>query len=565
MRKVALVAGMGTIFACALAQVQMQAYLEQEPNNSFSNPQIIVSPVSQSQGFVVWEAMLDPVRDRDFYRFQVVQAGTYSIRVDTNLDAVLRLYDAQGNVIAENDNFGNPDLPIAPLAPGLTHTLEVGVYVVEVFYYPRVLGRARYALRVFPGTTAPDYDPTEPNDTPEQAIYLGRLAGGEFITQDYRFLGYGTNDVDAYRFELDTTGLTLTIRTQTYMDTVIRVLTPDGRVLENDDSDWDVFNPAASQIQINLAPRGTYYVLVRAGIGWGGYYRLRVSAPLPDEVVLRDGDAEFRLRDLSGSPLRNPVNNADWAQGGTDHFYQIGWWYRVEGEHSRELTLSEFRFFEQHRPNRATLTYLEPNGIVLATHYELRRTREGGSVLYADLTVINFQFQTRTFQLFHFADPDLNGATLNQARWDDRRILVQHTPSGSSPTRLWIAALTPYTHWQVSQHPQLIDLLVDEAPTTLSDGSLPLDDDFTGAFQWTVTLAPFEFRTVRVHYALNTAFVPSPADIDRDGCVNDADLLTILYKFGAVALGDPADINGDGIINDGDLLEVLYQFGFGCQ
>lgn len=111
----------------------------------------------------------------------------------------------------------------------------------------------------------------------------------------------------------------------------------------------------------------------------------------------------------------------------------------------------------------------------------------------------------------------------------------------------------------------MIDLLVDEAPTTLSDGSLPLDDDFTGAFQWTVTLAPFRFRTVRVHYALNTAFVPSPADIDRDGCVNDADLLTILYKFGAVALGDPADINGDGIINDGDLLEVLYQFGFGCQ
>ncbi|MCX7924271.1 MAG: PPC domain-containing protein, partial [Fimbriimonadales bacterium] len=269
MRKGAILAGIWTTLFCAAAQIQMTPYLEQEPNNSLSASQAIDAPVSLSRGFVVWDAKLSPVGDRDFYRFQITQAGTYSLRVDTNLDAVLRLYDANGNLIADNDNGGNPDLPLNRFAPGLTRDLTPGVYSVEVFYWQN-LARARYALRVFPGITAPDYDPSEPNNTPEQAIYLGRISGGEFITNDYRFLSYDTGDVDVYRFDLDNTGQTLTVRTQTYVDTVIRVVAPDGRFYDNDDSEWDSLNSAASQVQIPLAPRGTYYVYVRANPRWGG-------------------------------------------------------------------------------------------------------------------------------------------------------------------------------------------------------------------------------------------------------------------------------------------------------
>ena len=228
LRKAAFVAEISATLACALAQVQMTPYLEQEPNDSLSAPQVIEVPVNSSKGFVVWDATLLPVGERDFYRFQVAQAGTYSIRVDTNLDTVLRLYDGDGALIAENDNGGNPDMPLNRLASGVTVNLEVGTYIAEVAYYLN-LGRARYALRVFPGTTAPDYDPTEPNDTLERAISLGRLSGGEIITQDYRFLSYGGGDVDVYRFDLDNTGQTLTVRTQTYVDTQIRVVAPNGQ------------------------------------------------------------------------------------------------------------------------------------------------------------------------------------------------------------------------------------------------------------------------------------------------------------------------------------------------
>lgn len=560
MRKAALVAGIGTTLWMAFAQtIQMATYLEREPNDSFAAPMVIDAPVNRSQGFVVWEALLQPVRDRDFYQFQVVEAGTYSIRVDTNRDTVLRLYDANGVLISENDNDGNPDLPLNRRASGLTLDLPPGVYTAEVFYW-QDLARARYALRVFPSANAPDYDPTEPNNTFEQAIYLGRLSGGEFITDDYRFLTYDGNDVDAYRFDLDSTGQTLTVRTQTYTDTRLRVIAPNGQVYENDDSEWDFLNAGASEVRINLAPRGTYYVFVSSAPRWGGYYRLRISAPLPSEIVLQDGDAIFRLRDLAGSSTRTPFNNADWVQNGRDHFYQLGWWYRVQEIHNRELTLSNLIYYDQEHPNTATLAYMESDGLLIAARYELKRTADGGSVLYAEFLTTNFQFQPRTIHIYHYADLDVSNTVTNFADWDGERIRV-----ATATDQIWLSSLTPFTHWQVAPYPDVLDLLLDDIADNLSNGELPLEGDFTGALQWTLNLQPFEYRVVRVAYTLNSSVAPATGDVNRDGCVDDADLLQVLFEFGRTGFLLAADVNGDGTVDDADLLEVLFQFGRGCQ
>lgn len=558
LRKVALLAGISTILACASTQVQMTPYLEQEPNDSLSTPQVIDTPVSHTKGFVVWEATLLPAGERDFYQFQVAQAGTYSIRVDTNLDTVLRLYNATGTLIAENDNNGNPDLPLNRLASGVTVNLEAGTYFAEVAYYLN-LGRARYALRVFPGTTAPDYDPTEPNDTLDRAINLGRLSGGEIITSNNRFLSYGGGDVDVYRFELDMTGQTLTIRTQTYVDTLLQVIAPNGQVYENDESEWDPMNPGASEVQIPLAPHGTYYVLVRGYASWGGYYRLRVRAPLPEEIVLSTVNAEFRLRNLTGNPMRNPFNNADWLHRGRDHLYQMGWWYRIEGTHTREITPSNFYYYDQETPDRVLMAYLE-EGLILVQQYELRTTADDGSMLYVDCLVTNFQFTPRVIHLYHYVDIDLSSATTNQARWDSEQIRVETTEDSCR-----FGALTPYTRWQVSSYPQIIDLLTNTSADDLTNGSLPFTGDFTGAYQWTLQLQPFSTATVRVAYALNTQQRTISADIDRNGCVDDADLLAVLFDFGRTGTLLYSDVNGDSAVDDADLLTVLFMFGTGCQ
>jgi thermitase len=54
-------------------------------------------------------------------------------------------------------------------------------------------------------------------------------------------------------------------------------------------------------------------------------------------------------------------------------------------------------------------------------------------------------------------------------------------------------------------------------------------------------------------------------DVDCNGCVDDADLLAVLFAFGqnGTALGR-VDVNCDGVVDDADLLTVLFNFGSGC-
>jgi hypothetical protein len=53
-------------------------------------------------------------------------------------------------------------------------------------------------------------------------------------------------------------------------------------------------------------------------------------------------------------------------------------------------------------------------------------------------------------------------------------------------------------------------------------------------------------------------------DVNLDGCVDDADLLQVLFAFGRTGAGLPEDINCDQVVDDADLLIVLFNFGNGC-
>jgi uncharacterized membrane protein len=54
-------------------------------------------------------------------------------------------------------------------------------------------------------------------------------------------------------------------------------------------------------------------------------------------------------------------------------------------------------------------------------------------------------------------------------------------------------------------------------------------------------------------------------DVDENGCVDDADLLAVLFAFGQTGqdLGR-VDVNCDETVDDADLLTVLFAFGQGC-
>jgi hypothetical protein len=53
-------------------------------------------------------------------------------------------------------------------------------------------------------------------------------------------------------------------------------------------------------------------------------------------------------------------------------------------------------------------------------------------------------------------------------------------------------------------------------------------------------------------------------DVNGDGCVDDADLLAVLFAFGNSGSNLPEDVTRDGTVDDADLLVVLFNFGAGC-
>jgi len=58
---------------------------------------------------------------------------------------------------------------------------------------------------------------------------------------------------------------------------------------------------------------------------------------------------------------------------------------------------------------------------------------------------------------------------------------------------------------------------------------------------------------------------PHNGDVNNDGCVDDADLLAVLFAFGSTGDQlDRVDVNCDEVVDDADLLQVLFNFGSGC-
>ncbi len=53
---------------------------------------------------------------------------------------------------------------------------------------------------------------------------------------------------------------------------------------------------------------------------------------------------------------------------------------------------------------------------------------------------------------------------------------------------------------------------------------------------------------------------PHPADLDRDGSVGPADLVTLLGAWGKNP-SHPADFDGDGVVDAADLIDFLGNWG----
>jgi WD40 repeat protein len=104
----------------------------------------------------------------------------------------------------------------------------------------------------------------------------------------------------------------------------------------------------------------------------------------------------------------------------------------------------------------------------------------------------------------------------------------------------------------------------------VSDGTLQRTyDQETGLEVFTVSFSPdgrlFGYGRGDGTVVLARAPVlPRDGDVNDDGCVDDTDLLQVLFAFGRSGANLPEDLNSDGTVDDSDLLEVLGNFGRGC-
>lgn len=155
--------------------------------------------------------------------------------------------------------------------------------------------------------------------------------------------------------------------------------------------------------------------------------------------------------------------------------------------------------------------------------------------------------------------------TLNNSSWsiardvsDDGHIIVgQYYPTNGTFFRAF--------RWTPARGME--DLNIVYAPL-LSNGSELLQAMAVSADGRFIVGLGHNGATGRREAFLLDTYVPCRAhdgDVDGNGCVDDADLLSVLFAFGQTGqnLGR-VDTNCDAVVDDADLLKVLFNFGQGC-
>ncbi|MFN4033722.1 MAG: DVUA0089 family protein [Fimbriimonadales bacterium] len=328
MRKIASLFGcLGATLALGTAQpLVIDFFTDTEANNTLATAQnlgVVGVDNTNTRRMKVAKGLINPDGDADWFRVELAQTGTYSFRVDCTPDSVLTLYNASGTLIAENDddelgnnNRGNRDTSFTNSDSGITIALNAGVYYLRVRSAAEagLFARFRYALRVFDGSTARDFDPYEvdgTNDTFATATEVGNLAD-DFTLIPNAFLRYRQTDLDYYRIEIGEGNLT--VRTFGATDTVLTVYDANFNPLaSDDDNSHDPFNPYTSRVELNNLPAGVYYIRVEGfaypGGRAGGWYEVLITDYAPVRRFI-SGRVNFDRQNLSLVPFEMEIYQA---------------------------------------------------------------------------------------------------------------------------------------------------------------------------------------------------------------------------------------------------------------
>jgi len=198
-----------------------------------------------------------------------------------------------------------------------------------------------------------------------------------------------------------------------------------------------------------------------------------------------------------------------WVVDGVEHMFQQWFWFRTSPT-APEASLDTLAVpVEVSAGNSAEFTFTG-TGLTVFVSYGLF----GGAAGSGDSSLGEFVLVTNTgtspiaLSWFEYTDYDLSdGAGGDTATAGGTSGLTQT----DAFTTAGIGAGPPATHFEVDFFSATLDLLNDAAPTTLSDGTVPLGPgDITHALQWDVTLGPGDSLGIEKSKFIDSSLVAVP-------------------------------------------------------
>jgi hypothetical protein len=207
---------------------------------------------------------------------------------------------------------------------------------------------------------------------------------------------------------------------------------------------------------------------------------------------------------VSGAAFR--VNGAT----GLDHVFETWWWFRVEGD-TREFALNNAAGTVA-AGNTATTTWNmagaaggSPYAFSAVLTYTVTDTGENLGQVAQSMVITNTGSDAITLNLFQYTDFDVNGtASTDSATGGLDGITISDGPFTILYQGVGASA------YQVTTFATLRGLLTNTTVDNLNNTGLPFGPgDFTGGFQWTLTLGAGESTTVMASMAV----IPTPASL----------------------------------------------------
>ena len=137
-------------------------------------------------------------------------------------------------------------------------------------------------------------------------------------------------------------------------------------------------------------------------------------------------------------------------------------------------------------------------------------------------------------------------------------------PSGVSvPWANMIISFNDDNGWRQTQNPIELPVAAGSFSIAVDYRELAPPDANAEWFQLNLGINAGGEYTILID-AIHVLVEPVSGDVDGNGCVDDADLLAVLFAFGCSSECGAEDVNSDGVVDDADLLTVLFNFGTGC-